>query len=160
MSYCALLKRMFMQWTKKWYWTAGCGDGRLCYELKNEKNNRCRYLIIRRVLLHLHVRSIPEHEFFVQDLKDVRVPYEFDVIILMEVLKHFIPDQVQSILFLLSKVLKKTGSCLLRFQQRNMKISDKHYQHFSRESYRRPLCPIFIIERLPDTAGTVLKENS
>jgi SAM-dependent methyltransferase len=142
-----LVKDKVNSFDKRMILDAGCGDGRLCYELKNEK--------YRIVGIDYSASAIsfarafnPDAEFFVQDLKNIDLPYEFDIIILMEVLEHFIPDQIPPVLSSLSKVLKTDGKLLITVPTENIKLSDKHYQHFNKNSLSETIKPYFVIEEI------------
>lgn len=132
---------------------AGCGDGRLCYELKNEKYKIVGVDYSASAIAFARAFN-PDTEFFIQDLRSLQLPYEFDIVILMEVLEHFVPDQIPAILSSLSSVLKADGKLLVTVPTVNIRMPEKHYQHFTRESLSESLKPFFEIE---DAAGYARK---
>jgi len=126
---------------------AGCGDGRFCYELRDEK--------VKTVGVDFSERAIkfagafnPNVEFFVQDLKNLNLPYKFDYIVLIETLEHLVPESIPIILERLSNILKKDGKLIITVPSTNLlPQSRKHYQHFSEYSLRTILKNYFgIIE--------------
>lgn len=126
---------------------AGCGDGRLSYELKNKNYKVVGVDYSKRAISFARGFS-PELEFFVQDLKNLDIPYKFDVIVLMEVLEHFIPSDVDAILASLSKVLSEKGKLIITVPSDNMELTDKHYQHFNKTSLEATIKPYFKIKEL------------
>jgi len=126
---------------------AGCGDGRLCYELKNEKYKIVGIDYSASAIAFARAFN-PGIEFYIQDLRNLKLPYKFDIVILMEVLEHFIPDQITSILSSLSKVLNADGKLLVTVPTVNIRMPEKHYQHFTRESLSETLKPTFEIEEI------------
>ncbi len=126
---------------------AGCGDGRLCYELKSER------LAVTGVDYSAGAVAFarafnPGTEFFVQDLKNLDLPRKFDLVILMEVLEHFIPGDIPAILSSLSGVLNDDGKLLITVPTVNIRMPEKHYQHFTRESLGDTLKPYFAMEEV------------
>lgn len=142
-----LVKEKINSFDNKIILDAGCGDGRLCYELKNNDYKVVGIDFSERAISFARGFS-PEVEFFVQDLKNLDIPYKFDVIVLMEVLEHFIPNDVASILSSLSKVLNDNGKLIITVPSDNMKLIDKHYQHFNKKSLKAAIEPHFIPEEM------------
>jgi 2-polyprenyl-3-methyl-5-hydroxy-6-metoxy-1,4-benzoquinol methylase len=140
-----LVKEKVNSLDKKMILDAGCGDGRLNYELKSEKYKIVGIDYSKSAISFARAFN-PDSEFAVQDLKNIDLPYEFDIIILMEVLEHFIPDQIPLILASLSKVLKADGKLLITVPSKNLKLIDKHYQHFTTGSLAETIKPQFVIE--------------
>ncbi|MDF1546743.1 MAG: class I SAM-dependent methyltransferase [Bacteroidales bacterium] len=126
---------------------AGCGDGRLCYELKSDNYKVVGVDYSERAISFARGFN-PELEFFVQDLKNLNIPYKFDAIVLMEVLEHFIPSDIDAILLSLSKVLNDNGKLIITVPSDNMELTDKHYQHFNKASLEATIKPYFKIEEL------------
>jgi len=126
---------------------AGCGDARLCYELKNEPCKIAGVDYSASAIAFARAFN-PDAEFFVQDLKNLDLPYKFDIVILMEVLEHFIPDQIPAILTSLSTVLNTGGRLIVTVPTVNIRMPEKHYQHFTHESLAETLKPIFEIEEI------------
>jgi SAM-dependent methyltransferase len=126
---------------------AGCGDGRLCYELRNDKLTIVGIDYSESAVAFARAFN-PGTDFFIQDLKNLDLPYQFDMIILMEVLEHFIPDQIPAILSSLSGVMKADGKLLVTVPTVNIRMPEKHYQHFTHESLSETLSPYFAIEEV------------
>ncbi|MBN2275542.1 MAG: class I SAM-dependent methyltransferase [Bacteroidales bacterium] len=140
---------------------AGCGDGRLCYELRDEKLTVAGADYSESAIAFARAFN-PGLDFFVQDLRSLKLPYKFDLVIMMEVLEHFIPEQIPSILSSLSEILKADGKLLITVPSVNIRMPEKHYQHFTRESLSATLKPYFEIEEITGYArrGTVKKMYS
>ena len=64
---------------------AGCGDGRFCFEIKDEDVDVTGIDYSERALAFAKAFS-PEVEFSVQDLKDIKLEGQFDTIVLIETL--------------------------------------------------------------------------
>jgi len=142
-----LVKEKINSFDNKIVLDAGCGDGRLCYEPKNNNYKVVGVDYSERAISFAGGFS-PEVEFFVQDLKNLDIQYKFDVIILLEVLEHFNPNDVDVILSSLSKVLNDDGKLIITVPSDNVQLSDKHYQHFNRESFKAVIEPHFKIEEM------------
>ena len=126
---------------------AGCGDGRLCYELQGNAYKVVGIDYSESAIAFARAFN-PQAEFFVQDLKNLDVPYKFDIIVLMEVLEHFIPTDIDAILPSLSNVLNDDGHIIITVPSDNMKVTDKHYQHFNKNSLTKTVEPYYDIEEL------------
>jgi SAM-dependent methyltransferase len=123
---------------------AGCGDGRFCYELKNENAKVIGVDISERALAFAKAFN-PEVEFYNQDLRDLSLPYKFDSVVMMESLEHIIPDEIPAVLLNLSKVLRERGRLVVTVPSVAQPVEAKHYQHFSEESLKRTLDGYFKI---------------
>ncbi len=123
---------------------AGCGDGRFCYELRDEKVKVVGVDFSKRAIRFAKAFN-PNVEFFVQDLKDLNLPYEFDYIVLIETLEHIIPENIPATLERLSNTLKKDGRLIITVPSPNLLMHKKHYQHFSEHSLKAKLKNYFEI---------------
>jgi len=126
---------------------AGCGDGRFCYELKNE-NVKIIGVDYSKQAISFAKAFNPNIKFFVQDLKNLKLPYKFDYIVLIETLEHFAPQEIIKILKNLLNVLKKEGKLILTTPSTNLPLTKKHYQHFTEESLSDILGPYFKITKV------------
>jgi SAM-dependent methyltransferase len=119
---------------------AGCGDGRFCYELKGENVEVVGVDFSERAVGFARAFS-PEGEFYAQDLKDIKLPYQFDVVVFIETLEHIIPEEIPAVLDSLAKVMKPEGRLILTVPSVNIDLAlvPKHFQHFSKESLEETL---------------------
>jgi len=112
---------------------AGCGDGRFCYELKNENIEIVGVDYSERALGFARAFS-PEIDFSVQDLTDIKIADPFDAVVFIETLEHIAPADIPGVLCGLHEVLKPGGKLIVTVPSVNIPLSSKHYQHFTRES--------------------------
>ncbi|MFN8257629.1 MAG: class I SAM-dependent methyltransferase [Bacteroidales bacterium] len=138
---------------KKKILDAGCGDGRLIYEIKG-KDYELAGMDYSATAIGFARAFNPEVEFYNGDFRTVSSPVDFDIVILMEVLEHFIPAQIPEILQALSNRLKPDGLLLITVPSTNMKLSAKHYQHFNPESLAETIKPYF---KIADIGGYAKK---
>jgi len=128
----------------------GCGDGRLCAELRRA------YPSAQIVGVDVSERAIafakafaPECEFHCVDTTSEDAACgPFDLVYMVEVLEHIELKQVRSFLESASKRLSPTGRLFLTVPSSNVPVSDKHFQHFSPESLERALSPHFVVQEI------------
>ena len=144
MSRINIVKNLLRPFRGQLILDAGCGDGRFCYELKNENAKVVGIDISEKALAFARAFN-PEVEFYNQDLKDLSLPYRFDSIVMMESLEHMIPDEIPAVLLNLSKVLRQRGRLVVTVPSIAQPVEAKHYQHFSEESLKRTLDGYFKI---------------
>jgi len=123
----------------------GCGDGRFLYELNRRVSGK------RLVGMDYSKRAIeyarimdPGIEWIHGNIdeKGILDP-GFDIITLIEVLEHIVPDDIPSFLKCISDYLNSDGMLVVTVPSRNIPTSDKHYQHFDLESLSGTLSPWF-----------------
>lgn len=85
---------------------AGCGDGRFSYALRKENVKIVGIDFSEPAILFARAFN-PNLDFFVQDLEHLHFPYQFDYVILTEVIEHLIPEKIPIILRNIARVLKK-----------------------------------------------------
>ena len=124
---------------------AGCGDGRLCYELKKEKADIVGIDFSERAISFAKAFN-PDVKFMIGDIRKLKLAYKFDSIILMETLEHIPPKDIPSLLDGLYRILGSNGKLIITVPSINLPLSDKHYQHFTEESLRKTLEPYFGID--------------
>lgn len=123
---------------------AGCGDGRFCFELKNENIKLVgvdyseRALSFARAFCHGS-----DVEFFCQDLRDLELPYRFDAITFLDALEHIPPSDIPVMLYKLSEHLADDGRLLVTVPSLNTRLQKKHYQHFDEASLTETMKPYF-----------------
>lgn len=126
---------------------AGCGDGRLCYDLL--KFNLAVYGVdySQRAIDFAKI-FCPGAHFQVCNLMEDCPDEDFDYIVLMEVLEHFEPDKIEQVLSNLSRCLKDKGKLVITVPSVKSKLIPKHYQHFSPESLKDVLKPYFQVDEM------------
>jgi SAM-dependent methyltransferase len=123
----------------------GCGDGRFCFELRNEiKNNQIHYTGIdySERAIGYAIAFNPYGQFHCISAKDFSINYsgsdqkKYDAIILIESLEHFIPETIPEFLQDIERLLKPNGRLIITVPHANLKLTKKHYQHFTDESLK------------------------
>lgn len=76
---------------------AGCGDGRSCYELRDENVNIVGVDCSQRAIAFAKAFN-SSVEFHVADLADFRIDRKFDYITLVEVLEHISPEKIHKVI--------------------------------------------------------------
>ncbi len=137
---------------------AGCGDARLIYELRGQ--NYTLAGMDYSVSAVAFARAFnPGVEFYSGDFRTIEIPYKFDIVVLMEVLEHFVPEQIDAILKSIAKMLKPDGKLIITVPSTNMKLSDKHYQHFTSASLAHTIKSFFEIEEVSGYAKNGIRTN-
>lgn len=126
---------------------AGCGDGRFCYELRNENVDIQGVDFSERALSFARAFS-PGIEFSSSDLNDIKLAGQFDAVVFIETLEHIIPEEIPSVLAGLAKVLKPGGKLIVTVPSVNIPPVPKHYQHFTRGSLHEALNGYFEVDRI------------
>jgi SAM-dependent methyltransferase len=126
---------------------ACCGDGRMCYNLRNDD--------LKLVGIDYSARAIafarafnPETEFVVGDLTTYRPTEKFDAIFLIEALEHFQPEFIKNALENLWSCLADDGLLIVTVPSTLLAKTPKHYQHFTPDSLRATLSPWFTVQTL------------
>ena len=139
---------------------AGCGDGRFCYELRKAKENVSVYGVdYSQRAIDFAKAFNPNTKFFVSDLTKLNLGEKFDYIVLIETLEHIIPKDIPKILDNISNHLKPNGKFIITVPSKNLKIHDKHYQHFDKESLTKTLSPHFKVEKIEGYSKLGLKRT-
>jgi len=133
LSYLNIVKNLLKPFTGQSVLDAGCGDGRFCYELKDKNVKIVGIDFSERAIAFAKVFN-PDGEFYIKDLKNLKLPYKFDYMVLIETLEHIIPSEISLILENLSNILKKDGKLIITVPSVNISLIEKHYQHFTKES--------------------------
>lgn len=136
----------------------GCGDGRFCYELKNEKVKVVGVDFSESAIRFAKAFN-PEVEFFVQDIRKLNLPCNFDYALLIETLEHIPPEEVPKVLEKLSDILKRKGKLIVTVPSKNLSLSEKHYQHFTKESLESTLQGYFRITKIEGHSKIGIKRN-
>lgn len=126
---------------------AGCGDGRLCFELRKMGYRVVGVDFSEQAIGFAKVLN-PDVEFFVQDLAELDLPYQFSAAVLMETLEHIIPEKVPVVLEKLVCHLKPGGRLIITVPSQLLPLSPKHYQHFSPEKLEAILSPLVTVKQI------------
>ncbi|MBU2524186.1 class I SAM-dependent methyltransferase [Patescibacteria group bacterium] len=146
-SRIALVKKEIEPFNNQSVLDAGCGDGRLCYELKKENVDISGIDYSERAIAFAKAFN-PELDFYIGKMESISLDKKFDVIILMEVLEHFKEENIDGILANLSNLLKEDGKLIITVPSINSPIHKKHYQHFTEESLRKTIGSYFKINKI------------
>lgn len=112
---------------------AGCGDGRFCYELKNENISITGVDYSERALAFARAFN-PSINFQQENLFELPFEKEFDIITLVDVLEHIPLDKIEKVRDSLWRALKDNGRIIISVPSTNQPLSAKHYQHFTKET--------------------------
>lgn len=117
----------------------GCGDGRLCYELKDR---------FRVVGIDMSERAIafarafnPDVEFLVGS--EWSRDETFDAVTLVEVLEHLPKESIPVMRRSLRRAMRCDSNLIVAVPHLGMPVSRKHFQHFSFESLAAAMRPEF-----------------
>lgn len=122
---------------------AGCGDGRLCYELSKWINLDVTGVDYSERAIKFAKAFDNKTEYVVADLMTYKSQKKFDYIILSEVIEHFIKKDIDKILKNIHKLLKKNGTLIITVPHKNLPLEDKHEQHFDKNSIRKTVKKYF-----------------
>lgn len=133
LSYLSIVKKLLGNIKGKKVLDAGCGDGRLCFELKEIGAEITGVDFSERALDFARVFS-PNVSFVNTDLKTLALQKKFDIVILMEVLEHLIPKERDNVIKNIANLLKPGGKLVVTVPTTNVPMPEKHYEHFTRET--------------------------
>jgi 2-polyprenyl-3-methyl-5-hydroxy-6-metoxy-1,4-benzoquinol methylase len=117
----------------------GCGDGRFCYELSDAKCEIVGVDYSHSALLFAKAFN-PSVSFF-NALEDV--DGKFDWVMMIDVLEHIPPNEINNLLELVSKSLAPDAKLLVSVPSVGIPVSRKHYQHFTADSISKLLSEFF-----------------
>ena len=127
---------------------AGCGDGRITYELSRRGARVYGVDYSTKAIVFAKILA-PEVYYEACDIK--KMPFEanfFDKIILIETLEHIVPNEAPLILSELKRVLKEKGELIITVPTPLMPLSSKHFQHFSESQIKEILKDFFTIRKV------------
>jgi len=125
---------------------AGCGDGRLCYELRKD-NVKVLGIDCSERAIRFAKAFNPSAEFRITDLTELNFDEEFDIVTMVEVLEHLSPSVIPITIRNLWRALKTQGKLLVSVPTTNLPLSPKHYQHFTVDGLEDLFTPMFETER-------------
>jgi 2-polyprenyl-3-methyl-5-hydroxy-6-metoxy-1,4-benzoquinol methylase len=141
-SYRRWVRELIGPFTGQRVLDAGCGDGRFCYEIRNENLVVTGVDYSERAIGYARAFS-PNVSFRVGGLADFRPEEKFDVVVMLEVLEHIKLDEVSQVVQNLHACLVDNGRLIVTVPSTRIPLSAKHYQHFSPESLEKALSPYF-----------------
>ncbi|MCU0963694.1 MAG: class I SAM-dependent methyltransferase [Burkholderiaceae bacterium] len=113
----------------------GTGDGRLVRELAlSLPGVRVTGIDYSARAIQLAKALNPDLDFRCSDIITEGVGQLFDVVTLIEVFEHIPPDLNEPFVAALRKLVSDDGMLLVTVPHRNVRVSKKHFQHFSAES--------------------------
>jgi SAM-dependent methyltransferase len=122
----------------------GCGDGRFLKEVA------ATYPNIRTLGIDYSERAIrlaqalnPELRYDVRNITDEPLDDVFDVAILIEVLEHIPPSDIDAFVAGVHGALCDRGTLILTVPHTNSSLAPKHYQHFNSVDLQDILGPYF-----------------
>ena len=125
----------------------GTGDGRLTRELALILPDATVTGIDYSVrAIQLATALNPGLDFRCLDIVRDDVGEAFDVLTLIEVFEHIPPEMTDQFVAALRPLLRDGGSLLVTVPHRNVKVSKKHFQHFSAASLRAHFESHFVLE--------------
>lgn len=107
----------------------GCGDGRLCNILKDNKRiNRIKGIDLSEKSIAWARLFNPDIEF---EVKDVALETEkWDVVTLIEVIEHIPDESIATFIQNIYMVLNEGGKIFLTVPSKNVPLISKHYRHY------------------------------
>ena len=121
---------------------AACGDGRFCYELKDENVKVVGVDYSPSAIAFARVFN-PSAQFHVADLTDFHPNEKFEYITLIEALEHFKPEIIPRVISNLWEILKSDGRLIVVVPSARTPVPNKHYQHFTLDSLEKLFAPLF-----------------
>jgi 2-polyprenyl-3-methyl-5-hydroxy-6-metoxy-1,4-benzoquinol methylase len=116
----------------------GTGDGRLVRELVlSLPGALVTGIDYSARAIQLAQALNPNLDFRCLDIIGDTTEGRFDVVTLVEVFEHIPPDLTQPFVAALRALVNDDGTLLVTVPHRNVRVSKKHFQHFSAESLER-----------------------
>lgn len=127
---------------------AGCGDGRMVYEISSRKPS-CNIVGIDISERALHfARGFNfgnKATFKIHDITAAPLTTSFDLCLSMEVIEHIAPSEIPAYIKNIALSLKPGGTLVISTPTTNLPLNKKHYQHFTKESLSAHLKDHFTI---------------
>jgi len=125
----------------------GCGDGRFLFEVNRKfSGKKLAGIDFSKRAINFAKIMTPEVEWVCGDINDENIFHmEFDIITLIETLEHINPEEIKNFLRGIHKRLKEDGTFIVTVPSKNIRVSQKHYQHFDLDSLTEVLSPFFSV---------------
>jgi 2-polyprenyl-3-methyl-5-hydroxy-6-metoxy-1,4-benzoquinol methylase len=113
----------------------GCGDGRFLKEIES------KYPEVDTLGVDYSQRAInfansmnPQISYDCRDITQDRIPKDYDVATLIEVLEHIPPDDLANFVDATVDTLTSDGTLIVTVPHKNKPVQPKHYQHFDQST--------------------------
>lgn len=128
---------------------AGCGDGRLIYEIRDSNAELVGVDYSERAIAFAKIFS-PKVPFYIEDLtkKTHFKSGSFNKIVSIETLEHIHPTKIDLFLSELKRLSKKEGTIIITVPSINLPLLEKHYQHFNEELVNKIIGKYFKIIKI------------
>lgn len=122
----------------------GCGDGRVLKELQRDYPDKELIGIdySERAIQHAQILN-PNLNFISANIIEKDLSLKVDIAIMIAVLEHIDPENVDLFLERTRSLIKKDGILLITVPHENNPLSKKHFQHFTKEKLDNYLEPYF-----------------
>lgn len=141
-----IVKNLIKPFNRQSILDAGCGDGRFCYEMRNENVRVVGVDYSERAIAFAKIFN-PEYDFYVRDLKNLQFAYQFDFIVLIDTLEHIVPQDIPDVLENLAGALGRNGKLIVTVPSKKVPLIEKHHQHFTEDSLKDVLKDYFKITK-------------
>lgn len=161
LGHIELIKNLLKPFRGQKVLDVGCGDGRVCWELRKENLNLTGVDYSEKAIGFAKIlnEGVP---FFVQDIKTLNLPERFDAMVFMETLEHIPPSEIPAVMRSLHRNLKSDGKLIITVPSKNAPLDPKHFQHFTADTLATSVKPYFQIKLIKgrqrkNGASTLLK---
>jgi len=141
-GYVEIIKEIFVKLKRGYVLDAGCGDGRITYEIQKLGHRVLGIDILEQSIQYVKI-FVPDAEFKVTDLvnldEDETLFEKFYYVNCIEVIEHVHPDYQLQVMKNLNNVLKANGKIIISFPTVRIPMSKLHYKHFSLEDAKNLL---------------------
>jgi 2-polyprenyl-3-methyl-5-hydroxy-6-metoxy-1,4-benzoquinol methylase len=125
----------------------GTGDGRLVREMTVEFPAAVvKGIDYSERSINLARALNPTLQYIQKDIINDSVGETFDLITLIEVFEHIPLELCPDFVLGLTRLLNSNGKILLTVPHANVRLSAKHYQHFTSASLRKYFEPYFVVQ--------------
>jgi ubiquinone/menaquinone biosynthesis C-methylase UbiE len=117
---------------------AGCGDGYFLWRLDDRKNKLFGIDYSEKAVEFAKIFNKNRNvKFSVGELEKIPFPNNFfDIVVCISVLEHIKPENIDLVLENIRRILKPGGSLILAVPTQRLKLSEKHFQHFTPEDIK------------------------
>ncbi len=120
----------------------GCGDGRVITEVSRKYSNKKLVGTDYSEKSLAFAKAFSPHVTFLTKSQD-----KFDGFLLVEVLEHINPLEMETFLQSVSDNLNPDGFGIITTPCDNVQVISKHYQHFNRDSIEKTVGKYFLIKK-------------
>lgn len=141
-GYVEIIKEIFSREKRGYVLDAGCGDGRIAYEIQKLGHKVLGIDILEKSISYAKI-LVPNGEFKVADLVNLNenegLFEKFDYVNCVEVIEHVHPDYQLTVVKNLNRVLKPNGKIIISFPTVRIPMSKLHYRHYTLEDAKKLL---------------------